>query len=148
DLPCQLIPVQNPGIADVEIWRNREDAANDGNSILGNSILEVHDTLSITSNINNVVERSGNRVTCFRISDGNVAHDERDRTDRSEIETANIEIAAEEISLIVGNPSAAESLHKRAKETDGEYVPSFVHRLKITVVQGRTKVVHSSAQKP
>ena len=142
DLPCQFILSQHPGIADVEIRCNREDAADDGNSIL-----DVQDPLSIASNINNIVERPCNTVAGFGIDDIHVANDERDGTDRTEIETPDIEIAAEEVPLIVRNRRSAESLHKRAEETDSEYIPSFVHRMEITVVQGRTEVVYSSAQK-
>lgn len=142
DLPCQLILSQNPGVADIEIGCNREDAADDGNSIF-----DVHDPLRIASNINNIVERPCNTVAGFGIDDIHVANDERDGTDRTEIETPDIEIAAEEVPLIVRNRRSAESLHKRAEETDSEYIPSFVHRMEITVVQGRTEVVYSSAQK-
>ena len=142
DLPCQFILSQHPGIPDVEIGRNREDAADDGDSIL-----DVHDPLSIPSNVNDIVERPRNGVACFGIDGIHVAHDERDRTDRTEIETPDVEIAAEKISLIVRNRGAAESLHNRAEETDSENIPSFVHRLEITVVQGRTEVVYSPAQK-
>lgn len=150
DLPCQLILSQNPGVADIEIGCNREDAADDGNSIF-----DVHDPLRIASNINNIVERPCNTVAGFGIDDAwitrctriSVANDERDGTDRTEIETPDIEIAAEEVPLIVRNRRSAESLHKRAEETDSEYIPSFVHRMEITVVQGRTEVVYSSAQK-
>ena len=122
DLPCQLILSQNPGVADIKIGCNREDAADDGNSIL-----DVQDPLSIASNINNIVERPCNTVAGFGIDDIHVANDERDGTDRTEIETPDIEIAAEEVPLIVRNRRSAESLHKRAEETDSEYIPSFVH---------------------
>jgi len=150
DLPCQFILSQHPGIADVEIGCNREDSADDGNSVL-----DVHDTLSVASNINNIVERPCNTVAGFGIDDAwitrctriSVANDERDGTDRTEIETPDIEIAAEEVPLIVRNRRSVESLNKRAEETDSEYIPSFVHRMEITVVQGRTEVVYSSAQK-
>ena len=142
DLPCQFILSQHPGIADVEIGCNREDSADDGNSVL-----DVHDTLSVASNINNIVERPCNTVAGFGIYDIHVANDERDGTDRTEIETPDIEIAAEEVPLIVRNRRSVESLNKRAEETDSEYIPSFVHRMEITVVQGRTEVVYSSAQK-
>src|SRR5437867_13105136 len=142
DLPCQFNLFQNPSVADVEIGCNREDAADDGNSIL-----DVHNPLSIPSNVNDIVERPRNGVACFGIDDIHVAYDEGDGTDRTKIETPDIEIAAEEVPLIVRNRGSVESLHKRAQETDSEYIPPFVHRVEITVVQCRTEVVYSSAQK-
>ncbi len=141
DLPCQFILFQNPSVADIEIGRNREDAADDGNSILN-----VRDTLSIASNVNDIVERPRNGVAGFGIDDIHVSNDERDGTDRTKIETPDIEIAAEEVPLIVRNRGSVESLHKRAQETDSEYIPSFFHRMEITVSLGRTEGVYSSDQ--
>src|SRR5439155_21164978 len=108
---------------------------------------KIHNTLRIAANIDNVVIRPRYGISRFRISDANVTHHVSDRRDLPEIETANIEVAAHEESLIVRLCRAAVPLNERGQETNRERVPPLVHRMEIAKVHGRPVVIHRTAKK-
>src|SRR5262245_58041952 len=91
EFTSQLIFLKNPCITDIEKRRHDNDVANERNSIF-----QVRDALCVAAHIHDVIKRAVNRVSGLRIHGCNVPHDRRDRADRAEIETANIEIAAQE----------------------------------------------------
>src|SRR5204862_3426165 len=107
DLPRQLVLLKNPRVANVQIWRDGEHAADDRNAIF-----DVQHALSITADVNDVIERPRNGVACFRIGHIHIAHDERARTDGAEVEAADIEVATHEESLVVGDSRAAKAINK------------------------------------
>src|SRR5262249_16291780 len=97
----QLIFLENPGIADIKVRRRRKDTADDRDSIF-----QVENALCVSPHVDDIVVWPQHGVSRLGVDDREISHYKRNRTDRAEIKTSDIEVASHKETLVIRNSGA------------------------------------------
>src|SRR5215468_3688963 len=112
-----------------------------------NAVFEIEYRLRVAADIHNVVEWLIHELKRLRVKHGQRSRDIRDGTQRAEVESADVKIAAGEKPFIERHTQIRETLNVGSHGPHGENVPAVVHRPVKSEIDARPVEVDIAAQK-
>ena len=142
DLFSQQRPLlEYPTVADVD---ERRQCDRPGDRY---AIFQIEYSLGITADVDDIVILNGRGSACERVRYGSRTRDERNRTDRPEIESAQVEVATHKKPLIKRHADIVEALRIRHQGPRRKRIATVMNRFEISVLDRGSIIVHVSAEK-